>query len=147
MASIPWKIANAIKNKEKIQIHSLDAHRDFISVNIVSEVITKIAQMVDRSFRRDQKNLTAVHDLFFPDEEEQKIFDVGSGRATSFQELLDFFAKLYSVDIESFCDIVETPENPRYQNFTKAGVALKNAPEILGLNRSVFSEMESLYGP
>ncbi len=102
MASMPFKLSQAYKEGRQLEMHSLDAARDFVPVSVVADCVI-------------DKALTTRHSP-------SRTFDVGSGEATSFADL-DNFVMQAARQTTSIVKSIAMPSSliGRYQTWTKAG--------------------------
>lgn len=125
MASVPWKLYNAYMKGNIFEMHSLDASRDFVSVDtVVDAIIDSLGQLSKR----------------IPS---HTVLDVGSGHATTFAGIDELISS--ALGTNSCIKSVEMPAalKGRYQNFTQAGS--KGVPNY-GTSRSTKSEIMRIYG-
>lgn len=104
MASMPWKIANALRRKEKIGVHSLDSSRDFVHV---SDVAIAVSQSISMGLAR------------FAGE----VYDVGTTVPTKFSDLIGIIRDITKEQNPGLIDVHAIPHQiaGRYQHVTRAG--------------------------
>lgn len=111
MASVPFKLAQAYRDGQTFNMHSLDSKRDFVPVSTVAD---RVCDFVD-GLARSRMTWTA-------DGLSSGIFDLGTGRATSFDEIDRTI--MHSVGATTSC-VREVAFPPslmgRYQHYTRAG--------------------------
>ena len=113
MASMPFKIAQAYRRGDRIDMHSLDSSRDFVPVTTVAAKVVAIAEMLGG------------RDLDEPVVRET--LDLGTGYATTFSDL-DNFIMQATGNVTSCVRPVLMPSEVvrRYQHHTCAGVRARN---------------------
>lgn len=101
MASVPFKIAQAYKNKNRFDMFCPDASRDFICVQDVTDAVVGHTMDVQGGFH---------------------VYDVGYGASETFEDL-DYKLQILHGYQNSICKIVPMPEKfkGRYQGYTRAG--------------------------
>lgn len=126
MASIPFKLAQAYKTGDRIDLHSLNSSRDFISVQSVSKVVCSLVENIkERPF--------------------EPVYDVGTGMATKFSELDDMVMRCTG-NTTSLVREIEVPSHivGRYQDYTCAGMRRK--PSALNDGQTTLQGIEREYG-
>ena len=110
MASIPFKLAEAYRAGNSINLHSLDSSRDFISVDSVARGVLRAAQ--DLCDADDRGCL-------------EPVYEVGTGRSTTFADL-DYAVMRATGNDRSAVREIEFPKSliGRYQRFTCAGLGM-----------------------
>jgi len=129
MASMPFKIAQAYRKGTLIDVHSLDAARDFVPVTTVAEKVVAYAEMLTRD-----------HD----EPTHREIEDLGTGFATTFRDLDNYIMQATN-NLRTHVLEVQIPPSVvgRYQDYTCAGIKARNC----GLGSPSTREgIEEIYG-
>lgn len=124
MASVTWKLANALRTGAKIDMHSLDAQRDHVPSSTVVQAIVNVIN--DMLHEPAQKWRNEHH----TERQEHRIYDVGTGKPTSYRELIRLVVDAVK-PYETYINYVEQPPelHGRYQMYTCAGA---NGVENIG---------------
>ncbi len=110
MASVPFKLSQAYNEGRQFELHSPDAARDFVPVAIVADLIVSIVEL----YAGGDKPLS-------------RTYDVGSGSATTFEDLNNFIMQAKGATQSIVKNVPMPPELVgRYQGWTKAGLSVQN---------------------
>jgi ADP-L-glycero-D-manno-heptose 6-epimerase len=116
MASVAWKLARAFTTKSKMDMHSLQAQRDHVPSSTVVQSIVNVA-----------------HDMLAPGEKWHRVYDVGTGKPTSYHDLINMVssAAKYQDALDRPINVIDRPPEleGRYQMYTCAG---ENGIENIG---------------
>jgi ADP-L-glycero-D-manno-heptose 6-epimerase len=131
MASMPFKVAQAYRRGDRIDMHSLDSARDFVPVTSVAATVAAITETLG-SRDLDEPVIRTVE-------------DVGTGYATTFADLDNYIMQAMR-NVTSCVREVSIPSATmgRYQHYTCAGVRAVN--RAFG-SQSTRDAIEEIYGP
>lgn len=131
MASVPFKLAQAYKNGDRFDMHSLDSSRDFVSVRSVAQAVIQQARLMASSAEDGVQH--------------RSTFDVGTGQSTTFADVDNFIMQATGNVISVIREVPIPPEIVgRYQNFTCAGIG--QVPFISGDGVTTREAIEEQYG-
>jgi nucleoside-diphosphate-sugar epimerase len=117
MASVPWKLAKAFRTGSQMDMHSLSAQRDHVPSSNVVQAIVNVA-----------------NDMLAPGEKWHRTYDVGTGKPTSYKDLIKMIASAVRYPDEPTRSVINYVDRPaelegRYQMYTCAG---ENGIENIG---------------
>jgi ADP-L-glycero-D-manno-heptose 6-epimerase len=106
MASVAWRLNNAMQTGIPFELFNIDSMRDFVPVSSVVESIMQVAE-----------NLNSW------DKFDHRVYDVGTGKPVRFMELFQLIATANQKSTQSitFGDMPKEYEG-KYQHFTQAGI-------------------------
>lgn len=125
MASVPWKIAQALNPRKPVgfKLHSLDAKRDFVPSSSVVKAIIK-----------------CINEIMGPGEKWHRTYDVGTGMPTSFRQLTGMIEAVVGSQYRKCIQETEMPRElvGRYQPYTRAGEhGVPNIGDMIGTEQGI----------
>lgn len=129
MASVPFKISQAYAKGEQFSLFRPESARDFVPVSTVAQVTLEVA----------------VNLLGPATPNGHKIFDVGTGEATTFNDLDNFIMQAMGKK-QSIVKEIPMPKSleGRYQMYTCAGGP--RSPGLLAIPKTTRDGLEEMYG-